>query len=91
MAHTITIPTLLRSLTGGLETVELEAATVLEVVENLDAQYPGFRARICETNGELRRFINFYLNGEDVRFLDNLATRLPEQAEIAIIPAIAGG
>ncbi|MBI4749168.1 MAG: MoaD/ThiS family protein [Acidobacteria bacterium] len=91
MAQSILIPTLLRQLTGGSEVIQLQAATVGEALTTLDSQFPGFRARVCDETGQLRRFINLYLDGEDIRFLDNLATPLPDTAEVAIIPAIAGG
>lgn len=87
----ILIPTPLRRLTGNLDTVEIEAATINEAIDCLEARYPGFRAGVCDDAGELRRFINIYVNGEDVRFLDNLATRIPDGAELSIVPAIAGG
>jgi molybdopterin synthase sulfur carrier subunit len=82
---------LLRRLTGNADTVEVQANTVHEVLDRLDERYPGFRSRVCEETGELRRFINIYIDGEDVRFLDNLATCVPERAEVSIVPAIAGG
>jgi molybdopterin synthase sulfur carrier subunit len=91
MTHRIILPTPLRRFAGNAESLEVEAETIGEIIEKIETQHPGFRDRICETNGELRRFINIYLNGEDVRFLDKLATRIPAGAEVSIIPAIAGG
>ena len=91
MSQRVIIPTLLRRLTGNADAVEVEAATVRDILDRLDERYPGFRARVCEETGELRRFINIYVDGEDVRFLDNLATAVPERAEVSIVPAIAGG
>ncbi|MBI3649805.1 MAG: MoaD/ThiS family protein [Acidobacteria bacterium] len=91
MAINIVIPTLLRNLTGNADLVELEAATVEEALHKLDETYPGFRARVCEPSGDLRQFINIYINGEDIRFLDNLASPIPGGAEVSIVPAIAGG
>ena len=91
MSLTIIIPTPLRRLTSNQDTVEIDAGTIREVIERLDERYPGFRSRVCDDSGQLRRFINIYVNGEDVRFLDNLATRIPEGAELSIVPAIAGG
>jgi molybdopterin converting factor small subunit len=78
-------------LTDNADAVEVNAPTVRDILDRLDERYPGFRARVCEETGELRRFINIYVDGEDVRFLDNLATSVPERAEISIVPAIAGG
>ena len=91
MALKIAIPTPLRRVTGDADAVEVPAGTVSEIIEALENQYPGFRARLCEESGELRRFINIYVDGEDVRFLDNLATRVADGAEVSIVPAIAGG
>jgi molybdopterin converting factor small subunit len=91
MSLKVVIPTPLRKFTAGAETVEVQAATVQEVLDSLDLKYPGFRASVCDETGSLRRFINIYLDGEDVRFLDNLATRVTDGAEIAIVPAISGG
>jgi len=91
MAIKIAVPTPLRRVTGDADTVEVAAGTITDIIEALETQYPGFRARLCEDSGELRRFINIYVDGEDVRFLDNLATRVPDGAEVSIVPAIAGG
>ena len=91
MSQTVVIPTPLRKFTGGAEVVELEATTVQDVIDHLEARFPGIRARLCETTGELRRFINIYVDGEDVRFLKHLSTPVRDGAEIAIVPAIAGG
>jgi molybdopterin synthase sulfur carrier subunit len=78
-------------LTSGAETVEVEAGTIKEVLDNLDLKYPGFRASVCDETGSLRRLINIYLDGEDVRFLENLSTPVSDGSEIAIVPAISGG
>ena len=91
MSQKVIIPTLLRRLTDNADAVEVDATTVRDILDRLDERYPGFRARVCEETGELRRFINIFVDGEDVRFLDNLATPVPERAEISIVPAIAGG
>ena len=91
MSHKVIIPTLLRRLTENADAVEVEAETVKDVLDRLDERYPGFRARVCEDTGQLRRFINIYVDGEDVRFLDNLSTPVSDRAEISIVPAIAGG
>ena len=91
MAQTVIIPTPLRKFTNGLETVEVEANTVKELFNQLDVRFPGIRARLCESDGELRRFINVYINGEDIRFLERLETAVGSDAEVSIVPAIAGG
>jgi molybdopterin converting factor small subunit len=91
MPISIIIPTLLRKLTADADQVEIEAATVEEALDTLDTNFPGFRARVCEPSGDLRQFINIYINGEDIRFLDNLSTPIPGGAEVSIVPAIAGG
>ena len=91
MSLRVIIPTPLRKFTSGAESVEVEAGTLKEVLDSLDSKYPGFRASVCDEAGSLRRFINVYVNGEDVRFLDNLSTPVSDGAEVAIVPAISGG
>lgn len=91
MAQTVIIPTPLRRFTDGVETVSVEATTIGAIFEELDAKFPGIRERLCESTGELRRFINVYVNGEDIRFLDRLHTNVSPGAEVSIVPAIAGG
>ena len=91
MSLKLSIPTPLRRLTGDAETVEIEAGTVKEVIQRLDLKYPGFQSRLCDDSGQLRRFINIYIDGEDVRFLNGLSTQVPDGAELSIVPAIAGG
>jgi molybdopterin synthase sulfur carrier subunit len=91
MAQTVIIPTPLRKFTAGVELVNVECSTIGEVFQQLETQYPGIKARLCEENGDLRRFINVYVDGEDIRFLNQLETPVGEKAEISIVPAIAGG
>jgi sulfur-carrier protein len=91
MSLKLIIPTPLRKLTRDEDTVEVEAGTVKEIISSLDDRYPGLRSRLCEDDDRLRRFINIYVDGEDVRFLDNLSTRVADGAELSIILAIAGG
>lgn len=91
MSLKVIIPTPLRRVTGDEATVEVQPGTVNEIIETLEGRYPGFRARLCDDSGELRRFINIYVDGEDVRFLDSLKTNVPDGAELSIVPAIAGG
>ena len=87
----VVIPAPLRKYTAGAEIVEIEAGAVSEVIDRLEARYPGIRPSICDGTGGLRRFINIYVDGEDIRFLDNLTTPVKDGAEVAIVPAIAGG
>jgi len=86
------IPTPLRGLTNNLDTVDADgASTVSEVVQNLERNYPGMRERLLDDQGELRRFVNIYVNGEDIRFMENLATAIKSGDEVSIVPAVAGG
>jgi molybdopterin synthase sulfur carrier subunit len=91
MSLKLTIPTALRRITADADVIEVEPGTVREIIARVDETYSGFRARVCEDDGKLRRFINIYVDGEDIRFLENLATRVPDGAELSIILAIAGG
>ena len=91
MSLRVIIPTPLRRAADDLEAVEVEPGTIKEIIDSLDRRYPGFGSRVFDDNGGLRRFINIYVNGEDVRFLDNLATSVADGAEVSIVPAIAGG
>jgi molybdopterin synthase sulfur carrier subunit len=91
MSLKVVIPAPLRKHTAGAEIVEVEAGTVQQIIETLDGRYPGIRSSICDEAGGLRRFINIYVDGEDVRFLENLSTTAKDGAEIAIVPAISGG
>jgi len=91
MAVQISIPTPLRNLTGGADTVPAEGATIGEILDSLEASHPGIKNRICDESGNVRRFVNIYINGEDIRFLDEKATPVKETDEVSIIPAIAGG
>lgn len=91
MSQTVLIPTPLRKFTSGSESVSVEAQDVAGMLESLEAQHPGIKERICDESGALRRFVNVYVDGEDIRFLDNLKTPLKENSEISIVPAIAGG
>jgi molybdopterin synthase sulfur carrier subunit len=87
----VKIPTPLRTLTGDLDTVPGEGATLGELVGHLESTYPGMRERLCDEGGSLRRFVNVYINGEDVRFLSGLDSALNEGDEVSIVPAVAGG
>lgn len=91
MANIIRIPTPLRNLTDGAQEVPVQAATVREALDALEAAHGGVKARICDEAGNVRRFVNVFLNDEDIRFLDNLETPLRDGDSLSIIPAIAGG
>ncbi len=87
----VRIPTPLRRLTGDRDEVEAQGATISELLQNLDQQFPGFCERICDEKGDLRRFVNVYVNDEDIRFLQGKETPLKDGDEVSIVPAIAGG
>ena len=87
----VRIPTPMRALTKGAAEVKVTAETVDEVIADLERQFPGFRDRLLEENGEIRRFINIYVNQEDIRFLQGDKTALKAGDEVTIVPAIAGG
>jgi sulfur-carrier protein len=91
MPVTVRIPTPLRTVTKGTADVQAKGDTVEDVIGDLERQFPGLRERLVDDAGELRRFINIYVNQEDIRFLDNKATMLKDGDEVAIVPAIAGG
>jgi molybdopterin synthase sulfur carrier subunit len=90
MPITVRIPTPLRTLTGGADEVAIEGGTVGELINNLETKHPGIKERLCDEKG-VRRFVNIYANEEDIRFLDNLQTKLKEGDSVSIVPAIAGG
>ena len=91
MAVTVKIPTQLRAATGGEAETEVGGATVREVLESLFDRHDELRARIYDDDDSLRRFVNVYVAGEDIRFLDGLATPVSDGAELTILPAVAGG
>ncbi|MBI5967387.1 MAG: MoaD/ThiS family protein [Deltaproteobacteria bacterium] len=91
MTILVRIPTPLRKLTGGQEEVKVYGETVGEVLLSLEKEFPGFRERLFDEQGALRRFVNIYLNDQDIRFLNHLETKLEEGSVISVIPAIAGG
>jgi MoaD family protein len=90
MTVTVKIPTQLRAATGGEATADVDGATVGEVLDSLYERYDELRARIAEDGG-LRRFVNVYVGGEDIRFLDGLETPVSDGDEVTILPAVAGG
>lgn len=87
----VRIPTPLRPLTKGQGEVEAKASSVLEMIETLNNAHPGIKDRLCDETGELRRFVNIYVNEEDIRFLKGKETSLKDGDEVSIVPAIAGG
>jgi molybdopterin synthase sulfur carrier subunit len=87
----VLIPTPLQRLTDNQGEVVVEGGDVREVIGNLERQFPGVKARLCDENGALRRFVNIYINEEDIRFLKGEATALKDGDEVSIVPAIAGG
>ena len=91
MAVQVLIPTPLQKFTNEEATASLEAGSVDELLTALEQRYPGIQARLCDENGKLRRFLNVYVNSEDIRFLDNQATALSDGDEVSIVPAVAGG
>ena len=91
MSVMVRIPTPLRRMTNGKDKVEVESANLNVLVEKLNGEFPGFKDRLVDEEGELRYFVNIYLNGEDVRFMDGLNTSTSSGDEISIVPAVAGG
>jgi molybdopterin converting factor small subunit len=91
MSVNVRIPTILRTYTGGASEVTADGATLSSVLDDLDANFPGIKARILDDQGAIRRFVNVYVGNDDVRFLDALATPTAAGVQISIIPAVAGG
>ena len=87
----VRIPTPLRPLTKNQGEVDVDAGSITDMVNTLEATYPGIKARLCDDSGELRRFVNIYVNEEDIRFLKGKDTALKTGDEVSIVPAIAGG
>lgn len=91
MSVTVRIPTPLRKLTANQSVIEIDGETVETLIGNMEASYPGIKDRICDESGKVRRFINIYINEEDIRFLDGTDTAVKAGDRISIVPAIAGG
>lgn len=87
----VRIPTPLRKLTAEKEVVEATGSTIAEILTSLETSYPGFSERICDEQGNVRRFVNIFVNDEDIRFLEEQKTPVKDTDEISIVPAIAGG
>jgi molybdopterin synthase sulfur carrier subunit len=90
MAVEVRIPTILRTYTGGEKAVSADGSTLAEIVESLEANHPGIKERLVE-NGDLRRFVNVYVNDEDVRFTGGLETKVDDGDQVVVLPAVAGG
>ena len=91
MSVVVRIPTPLRRVTNGQEKATVEGDTLTQIIDSLETQYPGIRERLCDETGDLRHFVNIYVNGEDVRFLEGLGTGIKTGDEVSIVPAVAGG
>ena len=91
MSIMVRIPTPLRRITNGQDKVTVDGSSISEIIGDLDSQFPGLKERLCDEQGELRNFVNIYVNGEDVRFLDGINSPTAEGDEISIVPAVAGG
>ena len=91
MSATVRVPTTLRTLTAGASEVVVDGATVGQVIAALDTAHPGFRDRLLDEDGSLRRFVNVFVADDDVRYLQGLDTPVPDGETLSIIPAVAGG
>lgn len=91
MSVHVRVPTPLRRFTGGAEQVSVDGANIAALVNDIEHNHPGIKERICDDQGNIRRFVNIFVNGDDIRFLDNLETALKDGDEVSIVPAIAGG
>ena len=91
MSTTVRIPTPLRRVTNGQDKVSADGATLGEIIDSMESQFPGIKARICDDDGNLRNFVNVFVNGEDVRFMDGVNSATADGDEISIVPAVAGG
>lgn len=91
MSVSVRIPTILRTYTGGASEVKAEGATLAALIADLDANHAGIGDRVLDDTGKLRRFVNVYVNDDDVRFAEGLETATPDGAVVSIIPAVAGG
>ena len=91
MAVRVRVPTPLRRFTAGVDEVTAEGDSIKAVLDDLECRHPGMRERLLDDNGDLRRFVNVYLNGDDIRFLNQLSSKVKDGDDISIVPAIAGG
>ena len=91
MSATVRIPTPLRKVTNGADKASVDGNSIAEVIDSLENTFPGIKKRICEESGELRSFVNIFVNGEDIRFSDGINTSISSGDEISLVPAVAGG
>ncbi|TDW15436.1 ubiquitin-like small modifier protein 1 [Kribbella kalugense] len=91
MSVSVRVPTILRPYTQGVSEVSAEGSTLTEVLDSLDTSYPGIKGRVLDESGELRRFVNVYVDDDDVRFAEGLQTAIKDGGQVSIIPAVAGG
>ncbi|EKU97880.1 MoaD/ThiS family protein [Leptothoe sp. ISB3NOV94-8A] len=91
MAVKVLIPTPLQKFTNNEATVDIGGDNIVALLDSLESKFPGIKGRLCDDSGELRRFVNFYVNSEDIRFLDGKETALKDGDEVSIVPAVAGG
>ncbi len=91
MSVLVRIPTPLQSVTKGEKEIAVDAKTIAEVITALEKLYPGIKERLMDESGEIRRFVNVYVNDEDVRFLEGLSTKVKDGDDVSVIPAVAGG
>jgi MoaD family protein len=87
----VRVPTILRPYTQGVSEVSVEGSTLSEVLDSLDSSYPGIKSRVLDDSGDLRRFVNVYVDNDDVRFAEGLQTKIKDGGQVSIIPAVAGG
>ena len=88
---TVRIPSPLRRYTNGQSKVEGKGASINELIENLESQYPGVKTRLCDDNGQIKRYVNVFVNGEEIRTLQGSNTPITDKDEVSIVPAMAGG
>lgn len=91
MKVTVSVPTVLQRFTNKQANVEIDATNIFTLIETLEKSYPGLRERLCDETGKIRGFLNFYINGEDIRWLDSQNSILSDGDEVLILPAISGG
>ncbi|WP_433016366.1 ubiquitin-like small modifier protein 1 [Kribbella sp. CA-294648] len=91
MSVSVRVPTILRPYTQGASEVSVDGSTLSEVLDSLDTSYPGIKSRVLDESGELRRFVNIYVDNDDVRFAEGLQTSIKDGGQVSIIPAVAGG